>query len=208
MATLVAPRPTPVGMTVDQYDFLIEQGRLPESPATELIGGQIVFKDRSHDGEDLTSVGVLHSWVIDGLNELTEDVRRTSAGRASLRTPSPVVLPPAHEPEPDGAIIRGDRNRDLTAHPRPADVLCVIEVADSSLDLDRTVKLAAYAGAGVPVYVIVNIPDRVLERYADPRSAERAYGSVETIGRGGVLRLPIGDGQLIDVPAGRLIPPP
>ena len=97
MATLVAPRPSPVGLTVDQYDFLIEQGRLPESPATELIGGQIVYKDRSHAGEDPMSVGVLHAWVIDSLKELDPDVRFASGKRGLVRVQLPIAIP-AHVP--------------------------------------------------------------------------------------------------------------
>jgi hypothetical protein len=208
MATHVAPRPPPVGLTVDQYDFLIERGRLPENPATELIGGQIVYKDRSHAGGHPMSVGVLHAWVIDGLNELKEDVRRASGGTVLLRTQLPIVIPPSHEPEPDGSLVRGSRADDLAGHPQPDDVLCVIEAADSSLGYDRTVKLGVYAEGGVPVYIIVNIPDRVLERHTDPRPGDASYGSVATIGPGGVLRLPIGAGQTLDVPADRLIPPP
>ncbi len=206
MATLVASprRPPPVGLTVDQYEFLIEQGRLPENPATELIGGQIVYKDRSHAGEDPMSIGTLHAWVITRLGRLENDL--TGAGTI-IRCQLPVAIPPDHEPEPDGAIVRGTEADFLRAHPRPADVLCVFEAADSSLEHDRTVKLAAYAAAGLAVYVIVNIPDRVLERYADPRPTDGAYGTVETVGPGGVLRLPIGDGRLLDVAADRLIPP-
>ncbi len=210
MATLVAPRrrPPPVGLTVDQYEFLIEQGRLPESPATELVDGQIIWKDRSHVGEDPMSIGTLHVHVIESLRDVDGDLRRLAGGRAYIRLQAPVALPPSHEPEPDGAVVRGTRADYLRLHPRPDDVLCAIEGSDSSLGYDRTVKLAAYAAAGVAVYVIVNIPDRVLERYADPRPDTGAYGVVETIGPGGVLRLPIGDGRLTDVPADRLIPPP
>ena len=207
MATVVAPRLPPIGLTVDQYEFLIEQGRLPESPATELIDGQIVYKDRSHAGEDPMSVGVLHAWVIDSLTELRDDVRRASADRALVRVQLPVALPPSHEPESDGAVVRGTRADYLSRHPRPADVLCVIEAADASLRYDRTVKLDAYASAGLPVYVIANIPDRVLERYSDPRPDTGTYATVETVAPGGLLRLPTGDGRLMDVPADRLIPP-
>ena len=67
--------------------------------------------------------------------------------------------------------------------------------------------MAAYAQAGVPVYVIVNIPHRLLERYADPQPDEAAYRAVTMVAIGGVLPLPIGDGRWIDVPADRLIPP-
>ena len=195
-----------VGLTVDQYEFLIEQGRLPETPTTELLDGQIVYKDRSHVGEDPMTVGVLHAWGIDSLKELDAEVRSTSESRALIRVQLPVGIPPDHEPEPDGAVVRGTKADYLRRHPRPADVLCLFEVADSSLQHDRTVKLQVYAAAGVPVYVIANVTDRVLEVYTGP--AGDAYAAVEHIHSGGTLNLPIGDGQVMAVPADRLIPPP
>ena len=53
-------------------------------------------------------------------------------------------------------------------HPSPDDVLLLIEVADSSLEIDRDVKLARYAGAGIPEVWIVNVRARQVEAYADP----------------------------------------
>jgi len=43
----------------------------------------------------------------------------------------------------------------------------VIEVSDSSLNYDRTVKLPIYADSGIPVYFIVNLKERVVEAYSD-----------------------------------------
>jgi len=48
---------------------------------------------------------------------------------------------------------------------RPA---LVVEVADSSLALDRTHKGSFYARARLSEYWIVNLADRVLEVYRDP----------------------------------------
>ena len=194
-----------VGLTVDQYDFLIEQGRLPETTAMELIDGQIVRKDRSHAGDDPMTIGVLHACAIDSLNELKEIVRRESVDRALVRTQSPIVVPPSHEPAPDGVIVRGTKDDYLRRRPSPSDVLCVIEAADSSLSHDRTVKREVYAAAGIPVYIIMNLIDRVLERHADPAGDD--YCTVSRIGPGDVIHLPIGDGRTLGLPAERLIPP-
>jgi Uma2 family endonuclease len=57
----------------------------------------------------------------------------------------------------------------MHVHPAPADVALVVEVADSSLELDRTEKLRVYARARIPVYWIVNIPDMQIEAYSQPR---------------------------------------
>ncbi|MCA1615369.1 MAG: Uma2 family endonuclease, partial [Acidobacteria bacterium] len=66
--------------------------------------------------------------------------------------------------------------------PTPADVLLVIEVADSTVETDRSVKLPLYAEAGVPEVWIVNLPGEVLEIYAGPQGA--AYQTTRTHGRG------------------------
>jgi Uma2 family endonuclease len=57
---------------------------------------------------------------------------------------------------------------DYTDHPTPADVRLVVEVSDTTLRLDRKVKAALYAEAGVPDYWIGNLRVRRLEVYRDP----------------------------------------
>ena len=192
-----------VGLTADQYDSLIERGELPEDPSTELIDGLIVQKDRSKAGEDPTTVGNLHAWVITQLAKLAHLVQ---AQGASLRIQLPIKIPPRHEPEPDAAIVRQDADDYLNAHPLPSDVYCVIEVADSSLEYDRLTKHAVYADAGIPCYVIINLPQRKIEIFTKPVQGRRDYSVAEEVKTGGALRLPAGGGQIVEVPAGRLIP--
>jgi Uma2 family endonuclease len=77
----------------------------------------------------------------------------------------PIALDPESEPEPDLAVVSGGP-RDYTDHPsRPA---LVVEVADSSLALDREHKGSLYARARLPEYWIVNLVGRVLEVYREP----------------------------------------
>ncbi len=70
-------------------------------------------------------------------------------------------------PEPDVSVVRG-RSRDYTEQPDCGDVPLLVEVAGNSLTFDRTEKLLAYTGVGIPVYWIVNLVDRVVEVYSDP----------------------------------------
>ncbi|HHY57953.1 MAG TPA: Uma2 family endonuclease, partial [Chloroflexi bacterium] len=46
-----------------------------------------------------------------------------------------------------------------------------IEVADSSLAYDRTVKMPLYARAGIAETWIINLIDRWIEVYRDPSTA-------------------------------------
>jgi Uma2 family endonuclease len=87
-------------------------------------------------------------------------------------------------PEPDLAVVPGRRADYVGAHPTHA--VLVVEVADSSLRLDRDEKGSLYARARIGEYWIVNLVDRVLETYRDPAPEPGAshgwrYRSVATL---------------------------
>jgi Uma2 family endonuclease len=72
------------------------------------------------------------------------------------------------EPEPDCAIVRGEADDYLAAHPTSGDIAFLVEVADSSLADDRDWKARIYGRAAIPIYWIVNVPDRQLEIFTEP----------------------------------------
>jgi Uma2 family endonuclease len=148
--------------TVEQYHLAIRSGVLEEDPAYELLDGLIVRKDRSEAGDDPLRVGNRHRRAVLFLMRLVDQLRTHGC---FLQSQQPIALPPHDEPEPDGAIIRGEIDDCRDGPPGPADVLCVIEVADASLRRDRGVKLRAYAAARIPLYVIVNLIDDQVEIY-------------------------------------------
>ena len=201
----VAPRSRSrvVGITVDQYEFLFNQGKLADPTATELINGEIVRRDRSKRGGDPIMVGEEHAWVVTRIGKLDRDLEGTGA---VVRSQLPVAIPPLSMPEPDGAIVRGTEDDYLRRHPRPADVLCLIEAADSSLDDDRTTKRAMYAAGGISPYLIVNTPDRQIEWHESPLP-DGTYADVRVIRPGETIDLPVGHGRTITIQADRLIPP-
>jgi Uma2 family endonuclease len=91
------------------------------------------------------------------------------------------------EPEPDVAIVAGTPRDYVNAHPSTA--ILVVEVADSSLRLDRRLKAGLYARARLPEYWIANLVDGVLEVHRHPELTRDAayawtYGSVEIRHRG------------------------
>jgi len=104
------------------------------------------------------------------------------------RLHSPLALGEHSEPEPDVAVVTGEPQDYIVAHPSTAAL--VVEVADSSLRLDRRFKAAVYARAGLREYWIVNLVEGVLEVHREPQPAADAaddwlYRSVE------VLRPPV-----------------
>jgi Uma2 family endonuclease len=91
-----------------------------------------------------------------------------------LRQEKPVALDDLSEPEPDVVVVRG-RLRDFREH--PSSPVLIVEVADSSLRLDRVRKGALYARAGIADYWVLNLVDEVLEVYRDPvREPSRGDG--------------------------------
>lgn len=189
-------------ITVDIYHKMIQSGLLPEGAPYELINGQIVAKDRSAAGEDAMTVGLFHALAISNLVSLDALFRRCGC---HVRIQLPLGLPDASEPEPDAAIVIGDQGMYRAAHPVSKDVLCAIEVADSSLKHDRTTKLSLYAAHNIAMYVIVNLVDRVLEVYADPKKRSGRYTKLTTLS--GSQRLIIETPRKpVAIPIKRLLP--
>jgi Uma2 family endonuclease len=153
--TLLASMATFRRFTVPEYHTLIRLGVLTTEDRVELIDGYLVNKMPQNDPH--------HSTV----DRLTEDLVRAVPAGWRARVQLPITLPNS-EPEPDGAIVRGDRRTYDGRKPGPADFGVVIEVADTSLRFDRVVKLSDYAGAGIPVYWVVNLIDGQIEVYTDP----------------------------------------
>lgn len=137
-----------------EYDRLIDTGILGPEDRVELLDGEIVVtfpKNPPH------SVAV----------QLTaEALRAVFSSGFVVRSQEPFGAGDDSEPEPDVAVVPG-RPRDYArAHPTTAVLL--VEVSDSSLELDRQRKGSLYARAGVPEHWIANLIDRTVEVYRGP----------------------------------------
>ncbi|MBI4615355.1 MAG: Uma2 family endonuclease [Planctomycetes bacterium] len=198
-----APMPSLARLDVDQYHSMLEAGILGEGDPIELLDGLLVHKDRSARGENPMTIGKRHRAAVDLLAGLDALVKPHGC---YVMKQGPVTFPPSHEPEPDGLVVRGQTRDYLERHPGPADVFCVIEVADSSLDHDRTNKLQIYAAAAIPQYVIVNLVDLQVEVFESPVPAEGKYSQVRALQAGAALPLHVGGGKRVDVPVRDLLP--
>jgi Uma2 family endonuclease len=193
-------RATIVAWTIEQYHRAIASGLVPEDTSVELLDGFMVRKDRARAGDDPRTIGDLHRVA---LVRLAHSAPLFETLGCFLQTQQPVSLPPAHEPEPDAAVVRGRIDDYLASPPLAADLLSVIEVADSSLSLDLGPKLRACAGAGVPQYVVVNlVEDRVLVHEGP---AGDSYARVTGLARGETLQIAAGSGH-VSMPVERLLP--
>jgi Uma2 family endonuclease len=187
-----------VPLTVEQYHRMLETGILAEGEPIELLDGLLVPKDR---GAAMT-INPLHSLVVSLLLELAPKLEPFGC---HIKTQSPVTILPDHEPEPDGLIVRGSPRDYLERHPGPEDVSCLIEVSDSSLERDRTTKQRIFARAGVGQYVILNLADRQVEVFEDPRPEGR-YRSVRILRSGETVALRTPGGGQLEVEVARLLP--
>ena len=195
-----AGRATIVPWTVERYRRAIETGFVPEDASVELIDGFIVHKDRATAGEDPETIGDRHRVAVVRLAQAAPAFERHGV---FLQTQQPISLPPASEPEPDGAVVRGGIDDYLDHPPGAADVSSVIEVADSSLSLDVGPKLAAYAAARIPQYVVVDFVNRRVLVHEEP--AGSSYDRVMSLMSGETVQISAGRGH-VPINVDRLLP--
>ena len=79
-----------------------------------------------------------------------------------IRAQLPLMPSPTSAPEPDVAVVAGQRTDYDHCHPTTA--LLLVEIADTSLPQDRLTKSRIYAAAGIPEYWIVNLRDQCVGR--------------------------------------------
>ncbi|MDH3292605.1 MAG: Uma2 family endonuclease [Gemmatimonadota bacterium] len=159
--------------TVADYHRLAELGILHEDDRVELLNGQVIV---------MGPIGPRHAGCVDALNRL---LSRLVGDFGIVRVRNPVVLGHRAEPEPDLAILRPRADWYRGSHPRPNDVLLVVEVADTSLEYDRDVKLPLYAAASIPEVWLVDLDGERIEAYRAPGS--EGYGDLVTASRGETL---------------------
>lgn len=151
--------------TLDEYHRLIELGFFHEDERVELIRGELV---------QMVAKGTAHTTCC---SNLIRELAQLVAGKAELRYQDPITLLSSSEPEPDFAIVRSTADNYLSAHPTPADIFLVIEIADSSLDYDRDVKMPLYAEAEISHYWIFNLVTNQLEAYSEPyKDSQNNFG--------------------------------
>jgi Uma2 family endonuclease len=167
-------------MTVDEYERLAEAAILVD-PRVELIDGYLVRKMTKQPPHVIGVEGVRDAMLSLGLRGWRVMVQ------------DPVRLPDFDEPEPDITLARGSRENYKSRHPGPRDIGMIVEVADSSLAIDRGEKLTVYARAGIARYWIVNLVDGVIETYSNPLSTGQ-YGDATVYYPGDYIPVVI-DGQ-------------
>jgi Uma2 family endonuclease len=156
--------------TVAEYYRMAEAGILSEDDRVELLDGEVI---------EMSPIGSRHAACVDRLNKY---LNGGSEQHFIVRVQNPIRLDDYSEPQPDITLLRARSDFYAEAHPTPADVLVIIEVADSSVELDRQVKLPLYAQAEIPEFWLANLPDDTVGFYAQPVNG--VYQVAKIFGRG------------------------
>ena len=156
--------------SVTDYYRMAETGVLKPGARVELLDGKII---------DMSPIGPFHSGAV---NRLIRLFGKMAGGRWLVSAQNPVHLDEFSEPQPDLMLLKPAADDYTSRHPRPDDVLLLVEVADTTLAFDREEKLPIYARAGISEVWILNLPARQIEIYREPHFT--GYGSTRILRSG------------------------
>jgi Uma2 family endonuclease len=173
-------------ISISTYNRMGELGLIARSDRVELLDGLLVKK------------------MTKGPRHVTATHRAFKILLARLpvgwhpRVEAPVELPRGPDgessPEPDVVVVRGEDELYQHRHPGPADVLLVIQVADSSLEIDRK-GLRRFGWAAIPAVWIVNLRNETVEVYTGPTGSDDdpGYAQKTTKGMNELLEIALDD---------------
>ncbi|MFY9974708.1 MAG: Uma2 family endonuclease [Chromatiaceae bacterium] len=142
--------------TAEDYYRMGEVGILAPDARVELIDGEVI---------EMTPIGAPHASIV---TDLQNRLVPLAGHQAVVRIQNPIHLGRHDEPKPDLALVTPPASKYRTRHPEPPDILLLIEVAETSLRVDRDLKLGIYARFAVPEVWLVDINGRRITRYRDP----------------------------------------
>jgi Uma2 family endonuclease len=159
--------------TIDDCYKMAEVGILSPAEQVELIRGEILL---------MSPTGPRHGTAVDRTNRA---MIRLVGDTAIVRTQGTVVLDRFAAPQPDLALLRPKEDEYVDRNPDAADILLIIEIADSSLEYDTTVKLGLYAILGIPEYWVADLHNNRVRIYTQPD--RDSYRSSREVGRGEII---------------------
>ena len=155
-------------VTIKEYEQMIRAGVFSEDERIELIEGQMI---------NMSPIGASHAGQVIRLSRL---LANQIAAQALLSVQNPIRLFRS-EPQPDLALLKPRSDDYGSGHPTAREVLLVIEVADTSADYDRNVKIPLYGRSGIPEAWLINLSGHAIEVYRQPGkdgySEKKTYAS-------------------------------
>jgi len=147
---------------------IVEAAGIFDQQHLELIEGELIDKKTSKNPPHVDAAALLLGWLIQVF------------GARFVNSEAPIdVAPednPTNEPVPDMIVLKRGFTGFRTLRPQPRDLDLVIEIADTSLQFDLTIKAALYARAGIVEYWILDVASRRLLVHRNPQDGQ--YDSV------------------------------
>ena len=159
--------------TVDEYDQMGRSGIFSEDDRVELIEGEII---------EMTPIGLRHAA---GVARVGSIFFRLLDPTAIVWIQNPIRLSDNSEPEPDLTLLKPRADYYEQAHPTPADILLIVEVADTSFEFDTRVKVPLYAQHGILEVWVVDLDKKLIIRYRNP--SPQGYTVIEQFHPGQTL---------------------
>ena len=163
--------PAPSRLRLTRADCaVLEANGLLDQQRVELIEGDLIQR-MPKNWPHVHVIMVLQNWLIQvfGFGYVLQEAPINVAPEDN----------PTSEPQPD--LIVMNRRSELTiTKPQPAELRLVIEVSDSTLEFDTTVKSSLYARAGIQEYWVFDVNGRRLGVHREPRHG--VYQSVVWLG--------------------------
>ncbi len=163
-------------LTVAEFDRMVELGLFHEDERIELIDGVLVR---------MSPQNPKHAAACSRVRRMLSALEASS--EAFVREEKPVILSATSEVCPDVSVLRPAKHEYAQRHPRPRDVLLVVEVSDTTIESDRSIKLPKYAAAGICEVWLIDIKGRAFEVFSDPVPRTGRYRECHVHGLGEVV---------------------
>nr|WP_231708156.1 Uma2 family endonuclease [Sphingomonas populi] len=144
--------PLPVKLRVADYLTLDELGAFDAYGKTELIEGEIVYRNAQHRPHARIK-SRLYRLIADTLDYIGSDLEALIEGS--------IAMPPHNVPEPDISLTAEPEGKGLIPL---TSLALVIEVADATVKNDLGRKRRIYAREGVPEYWVVDVNRAVIHQ--------------------------------------------
>lgn len=169
--------------TLEEFTRLWEAGILAEGERVEFLDGELIA---------MSTIGGRHVRTI---NRLDKAIQRLDDPGLEISVQNPLQIAGRASFLPDLVVLRPHAaSNDV---PNAAEALLAVEVADSSRNYDRNVKLPRYAEAGIPEAWLCDLVAERIERHTEP-SAD-GYRQIVWAGRGETLTSAVLPGLTLDV---------
>ncbi len=146
--------------SVEEFNKLGEAGIFDEDDRVELLDGEIIVM--SPIGSEHAAIVLRMGWYF----------QQRLGKRLLTSTQNPTVIDEFSEPQPDLMLLKLKPDFYRSAHPRPEDILLLVEVSDTTLGYDRGRKLRKYAECEVQEVWIVNLRTMMIEQFRSPSLSE------------------------------------